>query len=120
MQERLLSAKVEIEDISETLGDKLEQLGFDARSADKLEARLDVVRSVLRKYGGSFEAMQKFLEDANAEFDMLSNADDTVAKLEKELAKATENLVIKAEKLSKLRRRQLLILYIWFREHRVF
>ena len=104
LQERLLSAKVEIEDISETLGDKLEQLGFDARSADKLEARLDVVRTGLRKYGGSFEAMQKFFEEANAEFDMLSNADETVAKLEKELRKAEENLIIKAEKLSKLRR----------------
>ena len=104
LQDRLLSAKVEIEDISETLGDKLEQLGFDARSADKIEERLDAVRTILRKYGGSFEAVQKFFEEANAEFDMLSNADETVAKLEKELRKAEENLVIKAEKLSKLRK----------------
>lgn len=104
LQDRLLSAKVELEDISETLGDKIEQLGFDARSADKLEERLDVVRAILRKYGGSYEAVQKFYAEANEEFDKLNNADETVAKLEKELQKASETLVVRAEKLTKLRR----------------
>lgn len=103
LQDRLLSAKAEIEDISDTINDKIEQLGFDARSADKLEERLDTVRAILRKYGGSYEAVQKFLTEANEEFDMLSNADETVARLEKELAKVSETLVNKAEKLTKLR-----------------
>ncbi|MBQ3754611.1 MAG: DNA repair protein RecN, partial [Clostridia bacterium] len=103
IQERLLSCKAEIQDISDTLSEKVDQLGFDARSADKLEERLDIVRAILRKYGGSFEAVQKFYEEANAEFDMLDNADETVAKLEKELGVASKNLLEKAEKLTKLR-----------------
>lgn len=104
IQERLLSCKAEIQDISDNLSEKVDQLGFDARSADKLEERLDIVRSILRKYGGSFEAVQKFYEEANAEFDMLNNADETVAKLEKELGVASKNLLEKAEKLTKLRK----------------
>lgn len=104
LQDRLLSCKVEIEDISATINDKIDRLGFDARFADKLEERLDIVRSVIRKYGGSYEAVQKFLDEANAEFDMLSNADETVAKLEKELRITSENLLNAAEKLTKQRR----------------
>ena len=103
IQDRLLSCKVEIEDVCDTLGEKIEQLGFDARSADKLEERLEIVRAILRKYGGSYEAVQKFYEEANAEFDMLNNADETVAKLEKELSVVSKNLIEKAEKLTKLR-----------------
>ena len=103
IQERLLSCKTEIQDICDTLNEKVEQLGFDARSADKLEERLDIVRAIMRKYGGSFEAVQKFYEEANAEFDMLSNADETVAKLERELSVASKNLLEKAERLTKLR-----------------
>ena len=104
IQERLLSCKIEIEDICDTLGEKIEQIGFDARSADKIEERLEIVRAILRKYGGNYDAVQKFYQEANDEFDMLSNADETVAKLEKELRIASENLVLKAEKLTKLRR----------------
>lgn len=104
LQDRLLSCKVEIEDIADTLNSKVEQLGFDARSADKLEERLEIVRSILRKYGGTYEAVQKFYQEINDEFDMLSNADEAVEKLEKELKKASDELKNKAEKLTKLRR----------------
>ena len=104
LQDRLLSCKVEIEDIAETLNSKVEQLGFDARSADKLEERLEIVRSILRKYGGTYEAVQKFYQEINDEFDMLSNADEAVEKLEIELKKASDELKNKAEKLTKLRR----------------
>ena len=104
LQDRLQNCKVEIEDIVDTLSDKLDQLGFDARSADKLEERLEIVRTITRKYGGSYEALNKFFEEAKQEYETLSNADETVAKLEKELKNASENLGILAEKLTKLRK----------------
>ncbi|MBQ9276597.1 MAG: DNA repair protein RecN, partial [Clostridia bacterium] len=104
LQERLLSAKVEIEDISETLDSKLEQLGFDARSADQLEERLELVRTVTRKYGGTYESLTRFLQNAKEEYDTLSNADEVVAKLEKNIKISAEELVIAAEKLTKLRK----------------
>ncbi len=104
LQERLLSAKVEIEDISETLDAKLERLGFDAKSADQLEERLELVRTVTRKYGGTYESLTRFLQNAKEEYDTLSNADEIVAKLEKNIKLASEELVISADKLSKLRK----------------
>ncbi|MBR4800056.1 MAG: DNA repair protein RecN [Clostridia bacterium] len=104
IQDRLLSCKVEIEDIADSLESKVEQLGFDARSADTIEKRLETVRLITRRYGGSYESIRKFYDEANEEFDMLQNADETVAKLEKEVKIAGENLILSAEKLTKLRK----------------
>lgn len=103
--DRLDSCKVEITDISETLSDMLQKLDFDSRSADKIEERLEVVRNILRKYGGSFESLQRFYEEAVNEAQMLSNATERVEELEKEIEKAAKDLLASAKKLSEERRK---------------
>lgn len=103
--DRLDLCKVEITDISETLSDMLQKLDFDSRSADKIEERLEVVRNILRKYGGSFESLQRFYEEAVNEAQMLSNATERVEELEKEIEKAAKDLLVSAKKLSEERRK---------------
>lgn len=103
--DRLDSCKVEITDISETLADMLERLDFDSRSADKIEERLEVVRSILRKYGGSFESLQKFYDEAKKEATILANAAERVEELEIEIDKAAKKLLGSAKNLSLERRK---------------
>lgn len=103
--DRLDSCKVEITDISETLADMLEKLDFDSRSADKIEERLEVVRSILRKYGGSFESLQKFYDEAKKEANILANAAERVEELEIEIGKAAKKLLGSAKNLSLERRK---------------
>lgn len=103
--DRLDSCKVEITDISETLSDMLQKLDFDSRSADKIEERLELVRNILRKYGGSFESLQRFYEEAVKEAQMLSNATERVEELEKEIEKAAKELLVSAKNLSEERRK---------------
>lgn len=103
--DRLDSCKVEITDISETLADMLERLDFDSRSADKIEERLEVVRSILRKYGGSFESLQKFYDEAKKEANILANAAERVEELEIEIDKAAKKLLQSAKNLSLERRK---------------
>ena len=103
--DRLDSCKVEITDISETLSDMLQKLDFDSRSAEQIEERLEVVRTILRKYGGSYESLQKFYEEATKEAQMLSNATERVDQLEKEIKVAAEMLLASAKKLSQERRK---------------
>lgn len=105
LNDRLNSTRLEIEDISETLSDMLDKLDFDSRSADKMEERLEEVRGILRKYGGSYEALQRFYEDAKSEADMLANAADRVVELEKEIKTAGDSLFEKAAKLTALRKK---------------
>lgn len=103
--DRLDSCKVEITDISETLSDMLQKLDFDSRSAEQIEERLEVVRTILRKYGGSYESLQRFYEEATKEAQTLSNATERVDQLEKEIKVAAEKLLASAKKLSQERRK---------------
>lgn len=103
--DRLDSCKVEITDISETLSDMLQKLDFDSRSAEQIEERLEVVRTILRKYGGSYESLQKFYEEATKEAQTLSNATERVERLETEIKVAAEKLLSSAKKLSQERRK---------------
>ena len=102
--DRLDTAKTEIEDISETLSDMMSATDFDAKSADSVEERLELVRSIQRKYGGSYEAVRAFYENACAEASKLENASERTEELEREIRKAGENLSSAAEKLGGLRR----------------
>ena len=103
--DRLDSCKVEITDISETLSDMLQKLDFDSRSAEQIEERLEVVRTILRKYGGSYESLQKFYEEATKEAQTLSNATERVERLETEIKVAAEKLLASAKELSQERRK---------------
>lgn len=101
--ERLNSAKYEISDIAETVADMVCELDFDAKSADSVEERLELVRNINRKYGGSYEKVMSFYEQAVEEADALENATERVAQLEKEIEKKGKALSDAAEKLGKLR-----------------
>lgn len=101
--DRLDDAKIEIKDIADTLSDMLEKLDFDARSAEKIEERLEVVRNILHKYGGNFENLQRFYDDARKEAELLSGAAQTVEELQDRIETAKKNLEKSARKLTELR-----------------
>lgn len=101
--DRLDDAKIEIKDIADTLSDMLERLDFDARSAEKIEERLEVVRNILHKYGGNFDNLQTFYEDAKKEAELLTGASQTVEDLQVDIEKAKSGLQKSARKLTELR-----------------
>lgn len=59
----------------------------------------------MRKYGGTVEAANEFLKNAEEEYDFLINADARATKLEKEIEKTRLELLSDAEELSALRRK---------------
>ena len=100
LNERLEDARAEIIDVADTVKSILDELDFDRHSADQVEERLELVRMLQRKYGGSFDALTKFYEKAVEERDRLENAGDRVAKLEGELKKAVKDLTSACEACS--------------------
>ncbi len=102
--ERLDSAKLEIADISDTLSSMLDALSFDAKSADKLEERLEEVRKITRKYGGSYQTLQDFYQNATNEAQTLENAADIVEKLQKQQKSVERELSNCASTLTSLRK----------------
>lgn len=101
--DRLDSSKSELKDIADTLADMLASLDFDARSAEKIEERLEVVRTILRKYGGSYNSLQSFYQTAKDEANILENAADAVEKLEIDIDNTRGKLLSASQKLTKER-----------------
>lgn len=101
--DRLDSAKTEVADIADTLADLLDESDYDAGAAEKVEERLERVRAIKRKYGGSVAAAMDFLEKARAEKDVLENASERVEQLAKLIKNAGDKLSSSAQKLSRLR-----------------
>lgn len=104
-KERLDSARYEIEDISQTLSDIKASSEYDEREFDRLDRRLDLIKSIIKKYGGSIENALKFLEEAKEKLNNLSDSEFLLAKLEKERKECLELLEKHANTLSMARQK---------------
>lgn len=110
MRKRLESAKYELRDIADTSEQLASSLNFDSFELDRIENRLDKLKLLKKKYGGSLEAVTDFLRDATSKLEELTGSEKIVAKLEKEKAAATDELYNAALALSEFRREQAKVL----------
>ena len=92
------------EDAAEQLRDIGEDLSFSPEELDELESRLDTLYRLKKKYGSTVDEMLEYLEQCRKELDQIQYADDTIARLEKELKKAEKQARAKAEVLSQARK----------------
>lgn len=99
-RERLTSARYEIEDISQTLKEIKNELSFDEREFERLDRRYDLIRSLIKKYGGSCEKTLEYLAQIKEKVNALEDADFLIEKYEKQLEKEEGELSSLAEQLS--------------------
>lgn len=82
--ERLENALFEIDDVSELVLSTLEEdIGDPTARIDKLEARLDAISKLKRKYGNSIDEILAFRDRAAAQLEELDSSDELRAALEK-------------------------------------
>ena len=98
--ERLTDLKYNAADIAEQLRDFRENAEFSPEELDELDGRLDQLRRLSRKYGGSEEEMLAYLERCRAELADMSFATDKLAHLEAEREKRLRAAEEAAERLS--------------------
>lgn len=84
---RLDSARLEIEDIRETLEEERDASCFDERQLESMIEREQVIKKLKRKYGATIEDVLQYLSDAKQRKDNLLNAEYEIAKLEKQKTK---------------------------------
>lgn len=84
LQDRLQSARLEIEDVVAELYDLVDQTEFSPAEVDKMEARLERIKQLKRKYGGSVAECLKFLQDAEAQYSNLANSAERIEELNAE------------------------------------
>lgn len=101
---RVESLYYELEECAEELRDQAQRLDFDEGELEQVENRLDLLRRLSDKYGGSEEAVLAYLEQARQELDAIEMSDEHVARLQEQLAAARDETIEAAEKLTEARR----------------
>ena len=102
--ERIDSARLEVDDVCQTLEDILSRTEITPDEIDRLEGRLEYIRTIKRKYGGSIADALKFLEDAQKQYDNLQNAAERMADLLQEKTSLLKKMYDIATKKSQIRK----------------
>lgn len=109
-QERLNSAYYEIKDVAEVLEGIVKNTDFDESELERIDNRLDLIKSLKKKYGTDITEILKFLQDAKERLDNLENSEFMINKLDAKKEKCLQNLNQLCSKLSTLRKENALIL----------
>ena len=103
--DRLSSAAIEMEDISEEIGSLLDSLDIDPKRYDYLNQRSDELRRIMKKYGPELDDVLTTLENSQNEPDELSGAEQSLDELNKEKERLLAEVSKKAKALSDHRKK---------------
>ena len=99
---RLESAKIEIDDIADTIALKCNNDLSDI-NIDSIEKRIEEIRLLKKKYGKTYEEINNFYINACKKSEFLRNSNDTIEKLTEEKNKIEKDLCKKAIELHSMR-----------------
>ena len=100
-------AEVLLDSMSEiihSLRDYLEEIEFNPKRLDEVEERLDLIRSLTRKYGGSISAVVAYGQDARKQLETITGAAERIDELEMEEAKLLNKIAKQGGLLSDKRK----------------
>jgi DNA repair protein RecN (Recombination protein N) len=99
-----------ISDVIHGLRDYLEEIEFNPKRLEDVEERLDVIHSLVRKYGGSIPAVIAYGADARKQLETIIGAADRIDELELQEAKLLEKISRLGGLLSEKRKSAALIM----------
>ncbi|MDY3929981.1 MAG: DNA repair protein RecN, partial [Clostridia bacterium] len=105
MYSRLNDAVYAVEDVSHELREYLSEIEFDPERYDEVSERLDLIKKLKRKYGGSVDACIEFLNNAQEEADILQNSDERCEQLTSEIKKIKAKMEAVGERLTDTRKK---------------
>lgn len=102
LYDRLESLCIEGQDIADSLREKLEY-SEENIDIEKIESRLNAIRSIRKKYGSDIAEVSDFLSKAKTEAQKLSDAEDLLVDLNTRKEKSESEILILTKKLHALR-----------------
>ncbi|NVM21004.1 MAG: DNA repair protein RecN [Desulfobacterales bacterium] len=102
---RLEDASFELEDIANEMRGYLKEIVFDRDRLEIVEVRLDTIRKLKRKYGGSIESVLAHGRAAEEELNGVSALPEEIAETERRLAGLHNELTSLCRELSEKRRK---------------
>ena len=101
--DRLENVASEADDLAETLADMGDELYFDENEAEEVEQRIDLIRSVKKKYGANKAEIDGYLQKIQAEYDLLSDCAGQYEILTRKREKCNAKIYQVCLDISKLR-----------------
>ena len=97
LHDKVSDLMYQVQDAADELKDARDNLTYSADELEMIEARLDVIHKLRRKYGATCEDILAYLEQAQKELDEIEFSDDHLERLKEKLSK-TEALAWEAAK----------------------
>lgn len=89
-QQRLSNLQIELEDIKESLCSVMQSYSFSESECEEVENRLEILKNIKRKYGGTIQSAMNYMADAQKKLEFLQNSDYECQKLEAQKQKMIE------------------------------
>ncbi len=103
--ERLNSLQIELEDVIYQIRDYRDEMDFDENEANEIEARLDLINTLKRKYGNTIEEIIDYRNDIEDKLNKIIKSDEEIETLKKELSKAILKRNTLADEISSIRKK---------------
>ena len=104
--DKIENVAADAEDIAATLTDLADELYFDENEAEETETRLDLIRSLKRKYGADIQEIHAYLQKIEEEYALLSDCEGQYALLTSEIEKTNGKIYDVCRKITQLRKTQ--------------
>ncbi len=105
LHDRVSDLMYQVQDVATEVRDVRDDLNYSADELEQIEARLDKIHRLRKKYGASCADILAYLERAKKELDEIEFADDHVERLKKKL-KTAEDEAWAAAKLLREKRKE--------------
>lgn len=102
--ESVRDAVFSLTDAAETLRDMRESLDFSPEEFDRLENRLSLLNKLQRKYNADEAGLIALLDESRSRLEEIDGADESIARLERELDKERKNCLSLSASLSEERK----------------
>ena len=90
LHDKVADLMYQVQDVAEEAREARDDLSYSADELEQIEARLDVIHRLRRKYGVTCADILEYLENAQKELDEIEFADDHVERLKGKLKKAEQ------------------------------
>lgn len=102
----LLDLESLLSDVNRSMADYMDNMSFDEETYKEVTGRLDLIRNLQAKYGGSYEKIIEYLDEKYRRLAELENYEENRRQTEQNLKKQEESLDKLCAELSGIRREE--------------
>ena len=110
LENRINSVLIEMQDINATIQDDINNNIFDEERFNDIDMRLDFIKTLFRKYGGSYPQMQQYFVEIQNKLDMLVGGQQRYEELNLERENLLDLIDLKQQIISEKRKKSAEIL----------